>query len=655
MFIIRVAEQRIDGIFDAALLDYETLEDFDDVRFEGEWTLFRSFGGKKRRELLPKASQIFSTGSPNPGALIEASPSGLLGALRDNVAAASPLKTLASRASIQDLRGHASRSTSMDSLATVSGGGANGVGGTDRLSPVHVTDILSSVLMVLQLYEVNPAITIQAFSQVFFWIACEMFNRILTRKKYLCRSKAVQIRMNITVLEDWIRANGLPTQTGTKYLEPVNQLLRWLQCLSQVRDFDTVIGTMQTLKNLNPLQMRKAVRDYRYEVNEGRMTEECAQYLAQLQRDWEKRRVQLVERQHQRAATDEGSVDNEIENSTSIDALFDGTTSLADFIPQSAPECYGELLDSRFMLPFLLPENVEFLVATPPTDAAFANANISAPFSDAGRMSRSGSRSSFASTRPMGWALPESRKLRRLSRDFFTWLKEKEAERRHQRDSGRPKAAIGPAIDPPLGPSSRLPVRPPLSTHLSSVHEDQNPTPIVSSISHPTKLGAGLPSPSPSLRTSDSLNQLREQAKIPFEPMPVHRREDSYELKQRSTVSRSDRTESQVGSVTPMRVPHSAPIVSSPMSSFSTTASPLSPRSGQYELGRMQRAGGPLSPSEWNAGSPSKIYDGSGGESGEGLRKKWWKIGRTASSTSSVGSEGDRKRREASEDTVVRA
>lgn len=40
-------------------------------------------------------------------------------------------------------------------------------------------------------------------------------------------------------------------------------------------------------------QMRRAIRDYKYEVNEGRMTEECAQYLEQLQKDWEKHRVRL--------------------------------------------------------------------------------------------------------------------------------------------------------------------------------------------------------------------------------------------------------------------------------------------------------------------------------------------------------------------------
>jgi len=40
-------------------------------------------------------------------------------------------------------------------------------------------------------------------------------------------------------------------------------------------------------------QMRRAVKDYKCEVHEGRMTEECSQYLAQLQKDWERHRVKL--------------------------------------------------------------------------------------------------------------------------------------------------------------------------------------------------------------------------------------------------------------------------------------------------------------------------------------------------------------------------
>lgn len=80
-------------------------------------------------------------------------------------------------------------------------------------------------------------------------------------------------------------------------------------------DFSNLIATIQTMKHLNPLQvslridawlyynprkhiprrsqMRRAVRDYKYEVNEMRMGEDCSQYLVQLQKDWERQRVRL--------------------------------------------------------------------------------------------------------------------------------------------------------------------------------------------------------------------------------------------------------------------------------------------------------------------------------------------------------------------------
>ena len=650
VFIIRVAERKIDAILDTALLDYETLEDFNDVRFEGEWTLFRSFGtGKKPRALLPKASQIFGqTGSPQSGGEgIASSPSSMLGALRDNVVAASPLKSLANRASLQDLSSAYSKRSSVDSIV--------GDGGNNTASPGQITDILSGVLMVLQLYEVNPVIIVQAFSQIFFWIACEMFNRILSRKKYLCRSKAVQIRMNITVLEDWIRANGLPMKTATKYFEPTNQLLRWLQTLSQVREFDTLIGTMQTLKDINPLQMRRAVRDYRYEVNEGRMTDECAQYLAQLQRDWERRRMKTsIDNVRARRSGTEDDWQT-VEDSTPIDSLFDGTVSLTDFIPASAPECFGELLDSRFMLPFVLPTDTDYLVATPPTDAAFANAPLSVPFGDGMKMSRPGSRSSFAASRPMGWAVPGPHKVRRLPRDFFSWMKTKEAERRHVRESLRQKSVLQPALDPPLGPSQRL-TRPTLEMRgLSAVGETEEDerTPIgrgsvsstnssLSQISQPYKLGTGLPSPG--LRSSETRDRIWQQsglARSPFETVQsAPQRKDSFELEQRSPrlVSLNEDSDS-FG--TPTKASH--PTTSIPATSSSYFSSPLPPRGGSYDGDMMRDRLGQA------VVSPTRSYSGSEGsptvmEGG----KKWWK-----SREASSGSLGSGTTQEASFDTVT--
>jgi hypothetical protein len=41
------------------------------------------------------------------------------------------------------------------------------------------------------------------------------------------------------------------------------------------------------------IQMRRAVREYKYEVNENKLQEEFVQYLAQIQKDWERQRVKL--------------------------------------------------------------------------------------------------------------------------------------------------------------------------------------------------------------------------------------------------------------------------------------------------------------------------------------------------------------------------
>jgi DIL domain len=145
-----------------------------------------------------------------------------------------------------------------------------------------------------------------------YWTACEMFNRILQRRKYLCRSRALHIGLNLGVLEEWISGTvgvGLPREVGGHF-KVVRELVGWLQvckplsfffheiigcvqCLSSIDQFANLVATVQTFRRLNPLQMRRAVREYRYEVGESKMTEECSQYLAQLQKDWERQRVKL--------------------------------------------------------------------------------------------------------------------------------------------------------------------------------------------------------------------------------------------------------------------------------------------------------------------------------------------------------------------------
>ncbi|KLP22675.1 putative protein localized to golgi-vacuole transport vesicle [Fusarium fujikuroi] len=75
-------------------------------------------------------------------------------------------------------------------------------------APRNVTSLLSSTLFVLDLYDIHSVITSQIISQLIYWIGAELFNRIMSNRKYLARTKAMQIRMNISILEDWARTNN---------------------------------------------------------------------------------------------------------------------------------------------------------------------------------------------------------------------------------------------------------------------------------------------------------------------------------------------------------------------------------------------------------------------------------------------------------------
>lgn len=147
--------------------------------------------------------------------------------------------------------------------------------------------------------------------------------------------------------------------------------------------------------------MRRAVRDYKFEVNENRIPEECVQYLTQLQKDWERHRVKLgveaikkevspsffpyvntiiASSQISERDRDEESISSFVNDTASvqssimpsdvpvcqnIDVLFDRTFDKSLWEPARPPQALGELLDSRFMIPLLFPSDPRLLAALP--------------------------------------------------------------------------------------------------------------------------------------------------------------------------------------------------------------------------------------------------------------------------------------------------
>lgn len=173
-----------------------------------------------------------------------------------------------------------------------------------QTSPRNVTSLLSSTLFVLDLYDVHSVITSQILAQLFFWLGAELFNRVMTTKRYLSRTKAMQIRMNVSALEDWARSNnrqpehyenGSTSSTGEttveaarRHLSPVIQLLQWLQCFTSLgEDHESLVGTLMQLQRLSPAQLIHAVKSYRPEVGEKSLAKAHMKFLVQLQKGQE--------------------------------------------------------------------------------------------------------------------------------------------------------------------------------------------------------------------------------------------------------------------------------------------------------------------------------------------------------------------------------
>ncbi|KAG6334044.1 hypothetical protein ID866_5047 [Astraeus odoratus] len=372
VFIIRFAERKIDQLLDAALLENAMIST-DTVQFESEWSFLRPFSTKKKvptqtpntptRNGIPSSPPFLPVRPPSPSIqLISPAPVTPKG--------------------LSSLRQSFTRSRTPGSVISVDSSFSS--------SSQELLSFLTALHVLLTLSDINPVLVTQFWSQVVYWTSSEIFNRVLTRKKFLCRSRAIQIGMNLTLLEDWIDDMGLPR--GVKvHFSPVRDLLTWLQRLSSITDFSDLVATIQAIKNINPLQMRRAVRDYKYEVNEGRMNDECTR-------------------------TPSVSTADTSTNQHGIDLLFDRTFDKSGWEPARAPQVLGELLDSRHMLPLFLPSDPRRLAASPMKKYVADYARRLTGHRTDGRGD-----SQWNSQGPMGWKCC-GRQVRNISIQTLRWM-----------------------------------------------------------------------------------------------------------------------------------------------------------------------------------------------------------------------------------------
>ncbi|OJD32682.1 dil and ankyrin domain-containing protein [Diplodia corticola] len=318
VLIIRDAERRMDKVLDTAMLDHETIPGFEDVSFTGEWRIFKTKSKPKPPEPFEKR---FRPPSPKRRA---------------------------------------------------------------QVSPRNITSLLSSTLFVLDLYDIHSVITAQVLSQLLYWIGAELFNRIMSNRKYLARTKAMQIRMNVSTLEDWARQNnrqpehyegGGLTATGEntmdaarRHLDPVIQLLQWLQCFSSLgEDLDSLKATLEQLPRLTPQQINHSVRYYRTEVGEKTLPKPALKFLFNLQKEVAERRLSKQSRKSMPAqipSSDGQPTSPTIERPTSPSPSLAPSLATVAYMAQDEEEDAPEnlLMDPALMLPFSLPTSTDMLV-----------------------------------------------------------------------------------------------------------------------------------------------------------------------------------------------------------------------------------------------------------------------------------------------------
>jgi len=266
-----------------------------------------------------------------------------------------------------------------------------------QISPRNVTSLLSSTLFVLDLYEVHSVITTQIMAQLLYWLGSELFNRVMSNRKYLARTKAMQVRMNVSILEDWARnnnrqpahyENGQTTSTGQTtidaarvHLAPVIQLLQWLQILTASGDSpQTLQSTVEQLPRLSPLQLIHAVKFYRAEVGEKTLPRSAMKQLQKMQKDSTDRKAKQRQASSAPIAVPAAHLQAPaVTTITTTIAPSNGTSStpaattaavttpitpvLASQEFDDTPEAPENLLlDPSLMLPFSLPTSTDMLI-----------------------------------------------------------------------------------------------------------------------------------------------------------------------------------------------------------------------------------------------------------------------------------------------------
>ncbi len=99
---------------------------------------------------------------------------------------------------------------------------------------------LNEFLTILKSHGVDPEIINQIFRQLFYFIGANTFNNLILRKEMCNWSKGINIRYNISQLEQWLRDSRLHESGAAETLETVIQASQLLQARKSESDIKSI-------------------------------------------------------------------------------------------------------------------------------------------------------------------------------------------------------------------------------------------------------------------------------------------------------------------------------------------------------------------------------------------------------------------------------
>ncbi|KAL6107737.1 uncharacterized protein ACO6RY_18448 [Pungitius sinensis] len=106
---------------------------------------------------------------------------------------------------------------------------AAAAGGDDAQTMSALLRELGALHAALSRQDLPPTLMEQAFGQLSYLISASAFNSLLLRKDMCCWSRGMQIRYNVSLLEEWLRRRGLRAGGAVGALEHLIQAVQLLQ------------------------------------------------------------------------------------------------------------------------------------------------------------------------------------------------------------------------------------------------------------------------------------------------------------------------------------------------------------------------------------------------------------------------------------------